>query len=376
MAITFGNTANVSNITTYLDSVFAQSIALYRKTLTDNIGASNALLYDLIKGDSYESAEGGLYFEEPLMVALADADSYDGYDELSTLPTDGVSAAIYEWRQMASPIVYNMREVIQNKARLIDLVKTRIKQSEMGIQEAWAKAFMWGNYPNALTAASLFTPRVSPANASLGVEPLTKLISFNATAGNLTVGNILESTANAWWKPKNTTSAATTYSGFMLELESMYNSCALGTGGPPTHILMDQTTYQLFIHAYFSIYRANPDALDNGYPFVGKKFLNAKVIMDDKVPDVYTGAAGTQTGGVVDPSTMTYGTAFFINDKFFKVRYQPERDWELLTDENGKSFVKPLNGDSRVGHMAWMGQCTCNNRRKQGVIGKIARTLT
>ena len=66
----------------------------------------------------------------------------------------------------------------------------------------------------------------------------------------------------------------------------------------------------------------------------------------------------------------------FLNTQFFKLRYHPDRDWAMLEDENGKTFAKPINGDSRTGHIAWMGNTSCNNRRKQGVLGKIARTLT
>ncbi len=370
MPLTFGTTSAPSNITTYLDSVFATSLANYRKQLIDNIGATNAVLYEILKSDSYEEADGGTYIAEELMYGLSVADSYDGYDELSTLPTDGITQAIYEWRQMASPVVYNMKEVIQNEHRIINLVKARIQQCELGIQEGWAQAFWWGAQPQ---GGLITAPRTSVINGSASIYPLPLLISYNTTT--LTVGNIAEST-NTWWRNHWATSAATTYSGFLYELENMYNLCALGTGGPPDLMVMDQVTYQLFIHAYFSVFKASPDALDNHYPFIGKKFLNAKVVMDDKVPDIYTGAPGTQTGGVVDPSTMTYGTCYFINSKFFKVRYHRDRNWDLLKDENGKSFVKPINGDSRVGHVGWMGNLTMNNRRKQGVLAKIARSLT
>jgi hypothetical protein len=376
MSLTFGQLSAPNNITTYLDSVFSLSLANYRKTLTDNIGSTNAILYDLMRSDAYESAEGGgTYFAEDLMYGLAPAGWYSGYDTLSTATTDGITQAEYEWRQMASPISYNMKEVIQNEKKIIDLVKSRIKQSEMGIQEAWAQAFLWGNQPNggAITSAVQ-----DPSTNAYGIEPLPKLISYNTSGSSgtaLTVGGLNENTYS-WWRNHYTTSTASTYTAFILELENMYNLCALGTGGPPTHILVDQVTYQCFIHAYFSIYKANPDALDNEYPFVGKKFLNAKIIMDDKVPDVYTGAPGTETGGVVDPTTMTYGSAFFANSKFFKIRYHPDRDFEPLRDENGKWFVKPINGDYRIGHVGWMGNVTTNNRRKQGVHGKIGRSFT
>src|SRR5215475_12325612 len=182
MALTFGNTTAPNNITTYLDSVFSTSLANYRKTLIDNIGATNSILYDLIKGDSY-----------------------DGYDDLSTIPTDGITQAQFEWRQIASPIVYNTKEVVQNEHKIINLVKARIQQSELGLQENWAQAFMWG-----AGSGNMQTPKTSTVNGSYHVEPLPKLISYN-TAGNdsisgagatgaaLTVGGIPESAPNTWW---------------------------------------------------------------------------------------------------------------------------------------------------------------------------------
>lgn len=379
MALTFGSQTAPNNITTYLDSVFATSLANYRKQLIDNIGSLNAILYDLIKGESYEEADGGTYIAEELMYGLAPADSYDGYDELSTLPTDGITQAQFEWRQMASPVVYNTKEVIQNEHRIVNLVKARIQQSELGLQEAWAEAFMWG-----AGTGNLVTPKTSAVNGSFNIEPLPKLVSYN-TAGTdfigsvastgtaLTVGAIPES-GNSWWRNQWGQSTATTYSGFIYELETLYNTCSLGTGGPPTHIMLDQKTYQNFVHAYFSVYKANADMLDNDYPFVGKKFLNAKIIMDDKVPDVHNSIAPTLVGGIGSPSSLTNGSAFAVNDKFFKIRYHPSRNWEMLKDENGNTFAKPISGDSRVGHVGWMGNVTVNNRRKQGVIGKFART--
>src|SRR5258706_11893846 len=123
MALTFGSTAAPSNVTTYLDSLFAQSLANYRKQLIDNIGATNAILYEILKGDAYEECNGGTYIAENLMYALAPSDSYDGYDEFSTIPTDGIGQAQYEWRQQASPIAYSMKEVFQNQNKLSDLVK-------------------------------------------------------------------------------------------------------------------------------------------------------------------------------------------------------------------------------------------------------------
>lgn len=357
-ALTFGNTGAPSNFTEYLDSLFTQSIELSRKTITDNIGATNAFLYKILGSDFYESAPGGEFIKEPLMYGLAPMDSYDGYDELSTVPTDGITAALYEWRQLASPISYNMREVFQNKTGANNLVTTRIQQAELGIQEGWSQHLNFGAGDGALA-----TPYVSLANGSSSIEPLAKLVAFDPTA-NVTVGNINQNTSS-WWRNKTQTSAATTYEGFMLEVDHIYNSCALGTGGAPDLMVCDQTTYELIVHAYFAKYRVTMSDAPPDFPFEAKKFKKAYLCMEDKVPDVYSNLK----------SAATYGSLYVLNTKFFRVRYDEERDWTMLKDENGKTFAKPINGDSRVGHMAWMGNVTVNNRRKQGVLGKIARTL-
>jgi hypothetical protein len=59
-----------------------------------------------------------------------------------------------------------------------------------------------------------------------------------------------------------------------------------------------------------------------------------------------------------------------------KLRYDSSVNFEWLKDDKGVAFAKPINGDSRVGHMAWRGQITCSNRRKQGLLFGIPRTLT
>ena len=56
--------------------------------------------------------------------------------------------------------------------------------------------------------------------------------------------------------------------------------------------------------------------------------------------------------------------------------YEEDSDFKMLEDDIGKTMFKPVNGDSRVGHVAWMGQLTVSNRRKNGLHNKIARTLT
>ena len=371
MAVTFGSGSAPSQVTLNLDSLFGQSLAAYKKELIDNIGATNAFFFEMLKGDLYESQEGGTYIQVPLMYALQVADSYDGYDELATVPADGITDAIYQWRQCAAAIVYSMREVKQNKQKIVDLVSSRIKQAEMGLQEFFSQSLMWGSVNQ---GGSLTSPYTSPINGSSSIDPLPLLVAFDPTTST-TIGNINQSTST-WWRNKTLTSAATTYDAFLLEVDQIFNRPSLGTGGKVKLVLFDETTYELFVHAVYQKYRYTLMPSDEAYPFENIMYKGAHIVMDDKVPDVFNGAAPTTTAGAGNPSSLTNGSGFFLNPQFFKMIYETASDFEMLKDENGKTFQKPVNGDSRVGHVAWMGNTTTINRRKQGVIGKVARTLT
>lgn len=352
MSVTLGASAP-NALTLNLDSVFATSLANYNKTLVDNIGKTNAFLQKIMQNGSYKSTEGGAYMTEELMYALATPDWYDGYDELSTTPTDGITQAIFDWRQLAVPIAYSMKERKLNKQRIVDLVQARIKQAEMGIKEKMNAAILQGSGSGALTTA-----QSSGINGAAGVDPLPLLVNYTPTV-SATVGGIDQS-SYSWWQNKTYDSTATTYDSLMYDFQHCYNTAALGTGGEPDLILCDQVTYELFQAAHWNKFRILDS--DKRYNFENTKFKNAIVTYDQLVPNVYA--------NTTDTSTATGGTAYFLNTQFFKLRYESETNF-TTTD-----FQKPVNQDVRVAHILWMGNLTCSNRRKQLVMGKIIRTLS
>lgn len=350
MAVTFGSPSAPSQKTVNLDALFAQSYAAYRKKLTDNISSTNALLNVLMKGDTYESQAGGTHIEIPLKYGNNPMDWYDGYDELSTLPVDGVTNAIFQWRQAATPIAYSQKERKQNKQRLINMVKTKIEQAEMGMQEGFATALMQGAGGSTIT-----TPASSGVNGASGVDPLPLLIHYTPSSA-ATIGNIAQNT-HTWWRNKTKTSAATTYDAFILEVNNLFNSCGLGLGGPVNLMFADQTSYELLAHAQYQKYRQINS--DSNFKFQNFLFNNAKVVLDEKTPDAANGTV-----------TLTKGSIYMLNTKFFHLIYEEETDF-VMTE-----FQKPHNGDSRVAHILWMGNTGISNRRKHGVLGNIATSLT
>jgi len=54
---------------------------------------------------------------------------------------------------------------------------------------------------------------------------------------------------------KTFTSATTTYDALVLEVDKLKTRCSLGTGGKPKIWLLDETSYELFVHSLYQKYR-------------------------------------------------------------------------------------------------------------------------
>lgn len=355
---TFGSGAAPSQIIKNLDALFSTSLAAYKKKLTDNIGAINAFYYEIMKRKMYES-DSGTHIEVPLMYALTEADSYDGYDELPMNTVDGITNAVFQWAQCAVPITISMKEIKQNAKKIVNLMDAKQKQADMGMQEYFSRAFLWGAGAD---GGSIAATRTSSINGSSSITPLGLMIKFDPTTSTV-IGNINQSTST-WWRNKTKTSAATTYDALLRELRNIHLTCSRGTGGAPDVLLVDQVTFELIEFAFLQRYRQTKS--DSAYPFENLMWGNTRIVMEDKVPDAFSDLTNTDT----------YGSVYLLNTQYYKVTYEEDSDFKLLKDENGKAFQKPINQDARVAHMAWMGNTTMSNRRKQGVFGKIARTLT
>ncbi len=364
---TYGSASAPSQNTINYDSILGTSLFNYQKTLTDNISKSNPLFYRLTENGMYESEDGGVSIQIPLMYALGRPDTYSGYDVLNTDPTDGVTNAFFDWRQMAVPISISRLEERQNSQahRMVDLMKTKMMQAEIGMKEFFSQQIFQG--AQLLGSGNIYDNYTSILNGSFGIEPLTKLIAKDPTSSSVqpTVGNINQSTS-AWWRNKIKSAVITSSSkaiDFLMEADSVYNNCSKGPGGPPDLIVCDQTTYQLWRAAYYQAYRRTADS-DNNYPFENFKFNRATVVWDEFVPDVESNQS------LATVSALTYGSAFFINTKYLKVKYDSQSNFV------NTPFVKPTNQDAKVAHILWMGNMCINNRRKHGVWFKLPTSLT
>jgi hypothetical protein len=357
MAITFGSASAPSQITKNFDALFAQSLANYADTMIDNISSSMALLFELKNAGMWQEEDGGTHLVEPLIYENAAFDSYAGYDEMQDSPIDGVTQAIFEWRMGASWITYSREEIRKNAQRLHNLVDTKLQQLENGFKEGMNRSLLAGKGYQTGLGADLKTPFTSAYNGSQFVEPIPSLIDYAPTSAR-SIGNIAQNTYS-WWQNKKKASSATTMTALLLEFDELYDQCSRGPGGEPTLIMTDETTKRLLNAAYYLKYRTSL-ARDGNYPFDNLMFRNARVVWDENMPDVATPAT----------TTATKGTAWFINPQFIKMKVDSQSNFSL------EDPVKPPRGQYWLRYSLFMGQMTCNNRRKLGVLGNIARTLT
>lgn len=351
-----------------LDVVLTLAFANYGNTIFDNISKNNAVFYQLKKAGAYE-AISGLEPEIiiPLMYGLGNAEWYEGWDTLGTQPTEGITAATFAWRQLACPAGYNRREArVTSTEKIKEIAKVKIEQAQMTMIEAFNRAFLQGNVNS--PGGLLSSPVVSNTTSRSGIDPLPELVYYQAglnqgqVTNALTVGG-LDQSVRTWWRNwSHDMTGVTTYAALLAQFDEMFENTSKGAGGTVDTILCDHTTRRLLNSAYYVAYRRAMET-DNDYPFDNLMFRGAHVVCDELVPNVHAGTTDTSI-------STGLGTAYFLNTKMMKVKYDAECNF-MLTD-----LQKPVNQDGKIGHVLWMGNTVMMNRRKHGVIGDIARTMT
>jgi hypothetical protein len=309
----------------------------HRKEFKDNISKNNALLRRLYDSGNYKTEDGGLSIVEPLDYASNNTyQRYSGYDTLNIGASDVLSAAEYQWRQIAINVVASGLELRINNgdSRIINLVKSRMKNAVRTFKN---------NFSSDIYSDGTL------ANQINGLQALV------ADAGTGTVGGI-DSSVWTFWKNKVQSAAspiqgggaitpsATTIESLMLGL---WLAMVRGDDKPNLWI-MDNNYYQFFEQSQTSIKRYTTD--DNGSGasganagFVSLRYKNADVIFD---------------GGSGIPSNHGYA----LNTDYIYLVSHTDADMTVMDE------MKPVNQDAEVVPILWMGNLVCSNRAQQGVM--------
>jgi hypothetical protein len=318
------------------DALVSTTLKNYTPRIEDNIFSNITLLYWLKEAGHIEKVSGGEQIVEPLLYGKnATTGSYAGYDNIPTTPTDGITAAIYDWKQFAVSIAISGLEEAKNngEAAVISLLKAKIDQAEMSAQDAMNKMFYLDGSGN-------------------GGKDWNGLANIVTTDGSGTVGAI-NSATDTWWANQYAT-ASTAAAGLSLgtakplaikDISTLYNNCSKGTIRPE-FLLGSQGVWEQYEQVLQPQLRfQSTKVADAG--FENLLYKSAPVMWDQELK-------GT-------------GKLYFLNSKFLKLKVHSDV-WFKATP-----FEKPHGQDARFSQILSYGNLVTNNRRFQGVLSGITK---
>lgn len=300
----------------------------HKKEIKDNVSNRNALVKYIMKKGNYTKEDGGLTIVTPLDYAENSTyQRYSDWDVLDISASDVITAAEYQWRQIAINVVSSGRELRINsgESKIVNLAKSRIKNALRTFNNNFS------------------TDIYSDGTATNQINGLQALV---ADAGTGTVGGINSSTYTFWGNNffdcsvESVTSSATTIENSMLL--PAWLEVDRGPDDQPDLIVMDNIYYQYFEASQTSLKRyAQEDKASAG--FATLKYKGADVM--------YDGNSGIPTSH-----------AYLLNTEYLGLCVHKDADLEIMDEQ------RPINQDGVVVPILWMGNMTCSNRSQQSVI--------
>lgn len=300
----------------------------HRKEIKDNLSNRNAFLKYVMDKGNKRKEDGGLSIVTPLdYAANSTYQRYSDWDLLNIAASETISAAEYQWRQIALNVVASGRELRINSgdSKIVSLAKSRMKNALRTFNN---------NFSFDLYSAGTLTNQIN------GLQAIV------SDAGTGTVGGI-DSSAFPFWQNtvidasvlSVTPSATTIESGLMLPA---YLATDRGPDDQVDLIVASDDYYTFFETSQVSLKRYN-DTQKGKAGFTSLRYKNADVI--------YDGNSGI-------PASHMYG----LNTNYWELVVHEDADLEIMDE------MRPVNQDGQVIPILWMGNLSCSNRKQQFVI--------
>ena len=310
-------------------SIVATTIKNYRRSMADNITNHQVVWYQLKERGFIQEEDGGTSIVEPLMYGTnTTVKSYRGYEIIDTTPQEGMTAAEYDWKQIAGSVSISGQEEFMNsgKSKMISLLKSKILQLETSLMlaiNAQLQADGTGNGGRDLTGLNIL------------VE--------DGTAWSIVGG--IDSNANPYWRNQWIGSVGSFATNGNDRMRTLYNSASRGKV-KPTLLVSTQAVYE----AYEKTLVQNERFLDTKLGdagFLNLMFKATPFVFDDDTPSTSNG------GGSI-------GDLIMINADFMRFVLGKGKNF-VMTE-----FQKPENQDAQVAQLLIYGNLTTNNRQRQG----------
>lgn len=301
--------------------------------LADNVTKNNALLMRLNKKGKVKPVTGGRTIVQEIMYAEnGTVKRYAGYDLLNVQPSDVMTAAEYDYKQVAVAVSISGLEELQNRGEneLIDLLEQRIENAESSLMNT--------------IALDCYSDGTADGGKQIG--GLQLLVSASPATG--TVGGINRATWQFWRNQKfsglNDGGAAVSAANIQSYMNRLYLLCSRGREHPDL-IPADNNFFRFYWESLQAIQRITNTELGEA------GFDNLKYMGADVVPD------GGYGGGA------PLNTMFMLNTSNLFFRPHADRNFAPIGGER----VNP-NQDAMVKLVGWAGNMTMNNAFLQGVL--------
>jgi hypothetical protein len=309
-----------------VSDIVATTIQSRTRQIADNVTKNNALLTRLNQRGNIKTISGGnVIYQELSFAQNGNGGWYSGYDLLPVAAQDVISAAEYNIKQLACPVVISGLEELQNAGReqMIDLLEGR-----MGVAEA--------------TMANLLAAGTYADGTGSGGKELTGLLAAVPLSAVTGVYGGIDRATWAFWRPY-VASAALTSANVQGAMNTAWSSLVRGADRPDL-IVMDSQMWGIYIASLQANQRfTNPDSAKLGFPSV--QYMDADVVLDGGI------------GGF-----CTAKTAFFLNTKYIFLRPHSARNMVPLSPNRRYS----INQDAAVQILAWAGNMACSGDQFQG----------
>lgn len=317
-----------------ISDIIATTIESRTRKIADNVTNNNALLYRLKTKGRIKPFSGGYKILQELSFAEnSNQGWYSGYDILPVGISDVISAAEYNIKQAAVPVVMSGLEMLQNSGReqMIDLMEGRMQVAESTMMNL----INGGVYSDGTAAGG---KQIDGLEAAIPVDP---------TAAPY--GGIDGATFTFW---QNAVSDQTAANGLdPTQIQGFWNllwaSLVRGSDRPDL-IVCDNSVWAAYVESLQAQQRfTNTNTADAG--FMTLKFMDADVVLDGGI------YAGASTG-------TPAGTAFFLNTNY--IHYRPHSKRNMVPLSPNRRYA--TNQDAEVQILAWAGNLTTSGRRYQG----------
>ena len=311
-----------------VNDIVATTIENRSKKNADNVSKNNALYARLNQRGNIKTVDGGsVIFQELAFAENGNAGWYSGYDLLPVAAQDVISAAQFDIKQAACPVIISGLEQLQNSGReqMTDLLEGRLSVCEMTMQNLLSG----GAYSDGTAAGG---KQIVGLDAAVPVNPAVGIY-----------GGINRATWPFWQSKSTTVGAAVTNVNVQGFMNAMWASLVRGMDRPDL-IVQDNVWWQAYVASLQAQQRfTSPGKATLGFPTI--EFMDADVVLDGGI------------GGFCPPKT-----SFFLNTKYIFLRPHARRNMVPLAPN--KRYA--INQDAEVQIMGWAGNITSNGSQFQG----------